>query len=94
MKHSLTIAQTLRLMFFSFATFLFIAGCTGYLCNCGGQLEWSATAWKETITCPSCHGNGRLYGGYECSTCQGTGRSFKWHDGCVCKRCGAVYDNQ
>ena len=83
--------KTMLLSLFVVIAIAAMAYCYEYTCQCGGKLEWSAKAWKEWVTCPSCHGKGKLYGGYECTMCDGSGQVEEWHSGCVCKKCGEVY---
>lgn len=81
------------LLFFVGMAIIVMASCYEYSCQCGGKLEWSAKAWKEKVTCPSCNGKGKLYGGDKCTLCNGSGKVDEWHSGCVCKKCGKVYND-
>lgn len=62
--------------------------CTHYSCECGGKLEFSATAYKKyhkNKKCYKCSGKG-------CEFCDSTGLDWDWVAGCKCKKCGRGYD--
>ena len=61
-------------------------------CSCGGDLEWTPTAYKEYVTCSLCKGKG-TYGKETCTLCKGSGKDYIWKSGYVCKSCGKVYKN-
>lgn len=61
--------------------------CSNFSCSeCGGQLEYSAKAYKEYTgkKCSVCKGEG-------CSTCDYEGLDWKWKAGCKCKKCGTGF---
>ena len=62
--------------------------------NCGGKLEWVATAIKTYETCVLCKGSGVVEIGKEkktCTLCKGKGQTVKYEPGYVCKKCHSVY---
>ncbi len=68
--------------------------CSSSKCSCGGELKYSAKAYKEYTgrKCSICGGTGKNYNGGTCSYCDGEGKDFNWKSGCKCSRCGAGYD--
>lgn len=67
---------------------------SSYQCACGGNLYWTAKAYKVYITCSLCRGRGviRVYDHVErCTNCKGTGQDYVWKSGYVCRRCGKIY---
>lgn len=69
----------------------------GNVCDCGGKLEWTATAYTVTVKCYSCGGDGVLGSGsykQKCNLCNGTGRVKEWRSGYRCKSCGKVYSDK
>lgn len=57
---------------------------------CGGTLELSFTAYKETTDkdCPFCNGTGKNCKYDHCNK----GKIWEWRSAYVCKTCGALYD--
>lgn len=57
---------------------------------CGGTLELSFTAYKETTDkdCPFCNGTGKNCKYDHCNK----GKVWEWRSAYVCKICGALYD--
>jgi hypothetical protein len=61
--------------------------CSNYSCTeCGGKLEYSATAYKKYTgkKCSICKGEG-------CKTCGNEGLEWWWVPGCYCKMCKIGY---